>query len=179
MPYSAVRFGLVGAAVTLVISFLLFLFGITFSSYWWVAGLIRFLLTIFFIILSVKAVKLLRINQNGTITFTEAFGTSMIIFLFVLVTNIGFNLLLYNVIDKGYSEKVKMFTIEKMENQLDNPIFDEDIKESILGAFESQSFEYKMRNAVKSLGIFVIFYTIISLIIAAAIHKDVNLNAQT
>jgi len=179
MPVSTLKLGLWGASISLICSLIIFFLNIQFSSLWWTVAFIRLLLTVLFIILAVRSAKIYRAEHEGKISFSEAFGTSMSVFIIIVIVNIGFNLLQYNILDKEYGNKLKEATIERLEEQLDNPFLDDDLKESLIAAFDQISIEYKVRDAFRTLGFRVLIFTLVSMIIAATINKDLGFNTNT
>jgi hypothetical protein len=108
------------------------------------------------------------------ISFTEAFATSISSFMVIAILASIFNILLYNVIDNEYAEKVKIAAIERMERQLEKSPLDDTKKDEMLETMESQDFTYTPVKAIKSFGISILFYSAISLIIALSVKKDIN-----
>ena len=178
MQLRYIKYGLLGAAISLIIAVLLYLSFVAFSPFWWIKGLVNMLLFAFYIVLAVLAAKKLRQDQRGLLTFTEGFGMSMIIFLLIVMTNIGFNLVLYTIVDKDYADKLKIATIERLEKQFGQASIDDELTDNFMGLLRLRSFDYKGKEAINTLTLSVIVYSIVSLIIALSLKKKIDDNSK-
>ncbi len=178
MQLRYIKYGLWGAFISLLIAVLLYITSVAFTPFWWVKGVIHFMLFVAYIVLAVLAVRKLRKDQSGLLTFTEGFGMSMIIFLMIVLTNIGFNLFLYNVADKDYADKLKIATIDTLEKRFAQVSMDEEITDNFMGLLRLRSFDYKSREAINTLTLSVIVYSIVSLITALSLKNKIDDNSK-
>jgi hypothetical protein len=170
----AAKYGLMCGLISVLSSTIFYTLGLAFKSQWWISSLANILILALIIFLVVMAVKEFRKEQEGMISFTEAFATSISSFMVIAILASIFNILLYNVIDNEYAEKVKIAAIERMERQLEKSPLDDTKKDEMLETMESQDFTYTPVKAIKSFGISILFYSAISLIIALSVKKDIN-----
>ncbi|MBT3303127.1 MAG: DUF4199 domain-containing protein [Bacteroidetes bacterium] len=170
----AAKYGLMCGLISVLSGTIFYTLGLAFKSQWWISSVANILIFVLIIFLVIVAVKEFRKQLEGIITFTEAFTTAISAFIIVALLSSVFNILLYTVIDSEYPEKVKITAIERMEKQLDKSPMEDTKKDEMIEMLDSKDFTYTGPKAVKSFGFTILFYSIISLIIAAAIKKDIN-----
>ncbi|MBL6964127.1 MAG: DUF4199 domain-containing protein [Bacteroidetes bacterium] len=170
----ATKYGLMCGLISVLSATIFYTIGLAFKSQWWINSFANLLIFALIIFLTIVAVKEFRRKLDGVITFTEAFSTAISTFIIVALLSSIFNVLLYTVIDKEYAEKVQIAAIERMERQLDKSPIEDAQKDEMIEMVESKDFTYTFPRAIKYFGLTILFYGVISLIIAAAVKKDIN-----
>lgn len=170
----AAKYGLMSGLISVLAGTIFYTLGLAFSNNWWISGIANLLVFALIIFLVILAVKEFRKQLDGIINFTEAFSTAISAFLVVAILSSIFNVILYTAIDKDYPEKVKIAAIERTERQLEKANMEETKKDEILETIESKDFTYTFPKAIKGFGFTILFYSLISLLIAWTIKKDIN-----
>jgi hypothetical protein len=171
----AAKYGLIGGLIMILPNVITFIVGVEKMSNPWLSGSIQLVVFVLLIFLGIKAVRDFRHLSEGTITFTNAFATAITAFLITAVISIIFTFIMQNYIDPEFGDNLKQATLSRMEKQFESSRLPEEQKEAILQKIEEKDFNFNITMAVKALGINILIYSVISLIIAASVKKDMNL----
>ncbi len=140
-----------------------------------VIGIVGFLIAI---ILPVIFIRKERESNGGFITFGEAFKLSFVGLLIGGAVGMIFQLLYIQVIDPEFPERITAQTIEMTNNFMGG--MDDEMREQILRDAEADSLErYTIVGQIKSFGIALIFYAVISLILSAILKRNPEGGAET
>jgi hypothetical protein len=112
---SALKWGLIGAAITIVYSLLLYVIDSSLMVNTW-AGIVGIVVFLVVLVLGVKEVKT---GQGGYISLSEALFTAFLVFVICSFLNNAFNYVLFNWIDTNLpvllKEKTITTTVEMMQ----------------------------------------------------------------
>jgi hypothetical protein len=170
-----VKYGLISALIMVLVSVLFFVIGVEkVVSNFLITGIIQLLLFVAIIFIGIKAVRDYRTANENKISLKEAFITSITAFVIASFISVLFTYVLQNVIDPTYGDKMKQAVIQSTEQKLDNANVPEEQKEAILMGIEEKDMSMTIGKSALSFGISTGFFLIVSLIIGAAIKKDLN-----
>ena len=133
----------------------------------WV-GIFIMIAIIVFGIISVAKVKQ---AQNGYASFKDAFTSYFITVLIGLLISTFVSYLLFNFIDPEAAEVLKQATIEKTVEMLQGFNSPSEAIEQAVEQIESQN-QYSLGNIAKGLAGYLVVFSIIGLIVAAAMKKS-------
>ncbi|MGK0252647.1 MAG: hypothetical protein ACI9OE_000088 [Mariniflexile sp.] len=130
-----------------------------------------FFILLAIIVFGIVSVAKSKQAQNGFATFKEAFTSYFITVLLGLVISTFVSYLLFNFIDTEASEVLKEKTIEKTVQMMESfNVPNEGIAEAV-EKIESQD-QFSIGNIIKGLAGYLVFFSIIGLIVAAAMKKS-------
>ena len=109
--------------------------------------------------------------QNGYASFKEAFTSYFITVLLGLVISTLVSYLLFNFIDTDAAEVLKEKTIEKTIQMMENFNTPSDAMAEAVEKIESQ-IQFAIGSIIKGLAGYLVFFSIIGLIVAAAMKKS-------
>ncbi|MFT5595645.1 MAG: hypothetical protein ACI8QH_000427 [Flammeovirgaceae bacterium] len=131
-------------------------------------GILGFILAI---VLPVIFIRKERERNGGFITLGEAFKFSFVGLLIGGAIGIVFQMLYIQVIDPNFGEHMTAQTLEMTNGFMGS--MDDETREQTLRQVEADSLErYTLVGQIKSFGIGVIIYAVISLILAAILKKN-------
>ena len=133
----------------------------------WV-GILILVAIIIFGIISVAKVKQ---AQNGFASFKQAFTSYFITVLIGLLISTLVSFLLFNVIDTDAADVLKEKTIEKTVEMMENFNTPTEVIAETVEQMESQN-QYSIGNVTKGLAGYLVVFSIIGLIVAAAMKKN-------
>ena len=133
----------------------------------WV-GILILIAIIIFGIISVAKVKQ---AQNGFASFKQAFTSYFITVLIGLLISTLVSFLLFNVIDTDAADVLKEKTIEKTVEMMENFNTPTEVIAETVEQMESQN-QYSIGNVTKGLAGYLVVFSIIGLIVAAAMKKN-------
>jgi len=133
----------------------------------WV-GILILISIIIFGIISVAKVKQ---AQNGFASFKQAFTSYFITVLIGLLISTLVSFLLFNVIDTDAAEVLKEKTIEKTVQMMEGFNTPTEVIDKSVEEMESQN-QYSIGNITKGLAGYLVVFSIIGLIVAAAMKKS-------
>jgi hypothetical protein len=131
-------------------------------SYW--LGTLTFLIPI--LLITLAALKHRQI-QDGYVTFKEVFRTIFLVILIASTILIVFDYIFYNMIAPDMMERVKEFSINKLEAYRE--ALGEQGYDAAIERIEQQ--DRGLRTEAMSLVFFIIFYSLIGLIVAAIVKR--------
>lgn len=131
-------------------------------SYW--LGTLTFLIPI--ILITLAALKHRQI-QSGYVTFKEVFRTIFLVILIASTLLIAFDYIFYNMIAPDMMERVKEFSINKLEAYRET--LGEQGYDAAIERIEQQ--DRGVHTEAMSLAFFIIFYSLIGLIVAAIVKR--------
>ncbi|RLJ62483.1 uncharacterized protein DUF4199 [Lacinutrix venerupis] len=131
-------------------------------------GIILFVITLTFGVISIiKAKKI----QNGFISFKEAFTSYFITVLIGIVISSLISFIIFNFVDPEAAETLKEIALESQVEMLRNFNQPEESIEMVVEASEKQGNLFSIQNVFTSLIGYIIFYSIIGLIISLIMKR--------
>ncbi|WP_136481882.1 DUF4199 domain-containing protein [Cognatitamlana onchidii] len=123
------------------------------------------------IVLGIIAVAKVKQAQHGFASFKQAFTAYFITVLIGLLISTLVSYLLFNVIDTEAAETLKQATIEKTVEMLEGFNSPSEAIDKAVTQIESQN-QYSLANVAKGLAGYLVVFSIIGLIVAAAMKKS-------
>ncbi|GAA4900483.1 DUF4199 domain-containing protein [Flaviramulus aquimarinus] len=123
------------------------------------------------IVLGIISVAKIKQVQNGFASFKQAFTAYFITVLIGLLISTFVSYLLFNFIDPEASEILKEKTIEKTVEMMEGFNSSSDVIAETVEQIESQN-QYSLGNIAKGLAGYLVFFSVIGLIVAAAMKKS-------
>ncbi len=168
----ATNYGLyLGVALSLI-TVLAYAINIELLTNMWL-GIFIMIAIIVFGIISVAKTKQ---AQDGYASFKQAFKSYFITVLLGLLISTVVSFLLFNVIDTEAAEVLKQKTIEQTVNMLEGFNTPTEVIDQTVQQIESQN-QYSIGNVLKGLAGYLVLFSVIGLIVAAALKKN-NPNAE-
>lgn len=168
----AINYGLYLGSLLAILTALAYAINLDLLTNMWY-GIFIFIAIIVFGIISVAKTKQL---QNGFATFKESFTSYFITVLIGLLVSTIVSYLLFNFIDTEAANILKEKTIESTIQMLESFNTPADKIVETVEQIESQN-QYSILNILKGLAGYLVFFSIIGLIVAAAMKKT-NPNAS-
>lgn|SRR5690606_6684585 len=168
----AINYGLYLGSLLAILTALAYAINLDLLTNMWY-GIFIFIAIIVFGIISVAKTKQL---QNGFATFKESFTSYFITVLIGLLVSTIVSYLLFNFIDTEAANILKEKTIESTIQMLESFNTPADKIAETVEQIESQN-QYSILNILKGLAGYLVFFSIIGLIVAAAMKKT-NPNAS-
>ena len=131
-------------------------------------GIFILLVVIIFGIISVAKTKQV---QNGFASFKQAFSSYFLTVVIGLIISTFVSYLLFNFIDTEAAATIKELTIEKTVELLESFNTPSDVIAQSIEQIESQN-QYSIGNILKSLAGSLVLFSIIGLLVAAALKKN-------
>ncbi len=163
----ATNYGLYLGALLALITVIAYAVNLELLTNMWV-GIFIMVLIIIFGIISVAKVKQ---SQNGFATFKQAFTSYFIAVLIGLLISTLVSYLLFNFIDTEAAEVLKEKTIEQTVQMLEGFNTPNEAIAQAVEKIESQN-QYSLGNIAKGVAGYLVFFSIIGLIVAAALKKN-------
>ncbi|WP_142783574.1 DUF4199 domain-containing protein [Changchengzhania lutea] len=123
------------------------------------------------IVLGIISVAKVKQNNSGFASFKEAFTAYFITVVIGLVISTAVSYLLFNFIDTGAADILKEKTIEKTVQMMEGFGTPTDAIADMVDEMEAQN-QYSIGNILKGLAGYLVFFSIIGLIVAAAMKKS-------
>ncbi|TNJ45230.1 DUF4199 domain-containing protein [Tamlana fucoidanivorans] len=123
------------------------------------------------IVLGIVSVAKVKQAQNGFASFKKAFTAYFITVLIGLLISTFVSYLLFNIIDTEAAEILKEKTIETTVEMMEGFNSPSDKIDEAVKQIESQN-QYALGNIAKGLAGYLVFFSIIGLIVAAAMKKS-------
>ena len=117
------------------------------------------------------SVAKLKQAQNGFASFKEAFSSYIITVIIGLVISTFVSYLLFNFIDTDAADVLKEKTIEKTVQMMENFNTPNEAIAAAVDQIESQN-QWSIGNILKGLAGYIVFFSVIGLIVAAAMKKS-------
>ncbi|APY01474.1 DUF4199 domain-containing protein [Lacinutrix venerupis] len=131
-------------------------------------GIILFVITLTFGVISIIKSKKI---QNGFISFKEAFTSYFITVLIGIVISSLISFIIFNFVDPEAAETLKEIALESQVEMLRNFNQPEESIEMVVEASEKQGNLFSIQNVFTSLIGYIIFYSIIGLIISLIMKR--------
>ncbi|WP_339894084.1 DUF4199 domain-containing protein [uncultured Algibacter sp.] len=163
----ATNYGLYLGVFLALITVLAYALNLELLTNMWV-GILILIAIIIFGIISVAKVKQ---AQNGFASFKQAFTSYFITVLIGLLISTLVSFLLFNVIDTDAADVLKEKTIEKTVEMMENFNTPTEVIAETVEQMESQN-QYSIGNVTKGLAGYLVVFSIIGLIVAAAMKKN-------
>ncbi|GGZ82689.1 DUF4199 domain-containing protein [Algibacter mikhailovii] len=163
----AINYGLYLGVLLALITVLAYAINIELLTNMWVGIVILVAIIVFGIISVAKAKQ----AQNGFASFKQAFTAYFITILIGLVISTFVSFLLFNVVDTEAAEVLKEKTIEKTVEMMEGFNSPTDKIDEAVTQIESQN-QYSLGNIAKGLAGYLVFFSVIGLIVAAAMKKS-------
>lgn len=159
---NGITFGILTGLFSILLTTAIYVIDLNLFTAWWISIINIVIYIAIAIILLSKTKK----ELNGVFTFKEAFTTYFISALIGLVLSVGFNMILFNVVDPGAQDTIKEITIKYMISTMEKfnaPA--ETVNAAIKDLQENNQFS--VLGLLKGLLTNIIFVSIFGLIMAA------------
>ncbi|MBX9887467.1 MAG: DUF4199 domain-containing protein [Flavobacteriaceae bacterium] len=159
---NGITFGVLTGLFSIILTTAIYVIDLNLFTAWWISIINIVIYIAIAIILLSKTKK----ELNGIFTFKEAFTTYFISALIGLVLSVGFNMILFNVVDPGAQDTIKEITIKYMVSTMEKfnaPA--ETVNAAIKDLQENNQFS--VLGLLKGLLTNIIFVSIFGLIMAA------------
>ncbi|UKM64710.2 DUF4199 domain-containing protein [Flavobacteriaceae bacterium GSB9] len=123
------------------------------------------------IVIGIISVAKTKQAQNGFASFKEAFTSFFITVLIGLLISTFVSFLLFNVIDTEAAETLKQKTLEQTVEMMEGFNAPVETIDQAIEQIESQN-QYSIGNILKGLAGYLVLFSIIGLIVAAALKKS-------
>ena len=163
----ATNYGLYLGVLLALITVFAYAINIEYLTNMWVGIFILIAIIVFGII----AVAKVKQAQNGFASFKQSFTAYFITVLIGLVISTFVSFLLFNVVDTDAAEVLKEKTIEKTVEMMEGFNAPSDKIEETIEQIESQN-QYSIGNIAKGLAGYLVFFSVVGLIVAAAMKKS-------
>ncbi len=172
MANPIIKYGLIAGLVYILRTVLMYIIGI--SSGWVLNTVLGLLFFIVVVYLAYLAVKEFRSANGDRINFNHAFGTSISVFLITILMSVLFSYIMFQVIDPDYPERMKMETMQMMEERFDKAGLEGPRREEALEKIENKDFSMSLSNMAKTTAYSIGIFGVVALIMAASVKKDLN-----
>jgi hypothetical protein len=166
MQNPSVKYGLLAGFIGIILQTFTYSMGGGFMATWWVGLLILLVLLITYIVLSLR----IRKEQEGFITFKEAFVKIFLMCLLAGVLSTLFGMLLFHVIDSAFPQKFQEALVEKTSTMMENMGAPQEKIDEVIEKMKTTD-NFSIASQVKSFFYGVAFYAVFALIMAASIKK--------
>lgn len=175
MNKNALNLGLISAVIGIV----LFLIIAVLEPGMIVLGLIGIIGFVAVIVLPVIFIRKERTQNGGHISMGDAFKLSFIGLLIGGLIGTAFQMVYTNLIDPEFGERITAQSLEMSNSFMEGNVPDEQ-REEILREAEADSLErYTFVGQLKSFGIALVMYAVISLILALILKKNPETTPET
>jgi hypothetical protein len=165
----ALKFGLIIGIVNIIIGVLTYMAGESLMVKWWYA----IILLAINIGLLVYSGNQYRASLGGYMNFKTAFSVTFLTFVVAGILGTIFNILLMQIIDPELPGRLSKAAIEQTEQMMSNMGAPTDrIDESLTQIEERMEGQFTLMGQIKSFGIGLIIYAVISLILGAILKKS-------
>ncbi|WP_448520442.1 DUF4199 domain-containing protein [Rhodoflexus sp.] len=168
MNNTAIRYGLMLAAVGIVVQLLIYVVNVELMA----SMISSFVILLISIALIIYFARLLRQARGGFATFGEMFSDIFIMLMISAVAGIIFNYMLYNVIDPDLAETMKRAVIKNSESMFAKLGMSGEQVDAALAEIEKQDMSMTTGKSLQTLLGQGVFYAIISAIMAAIMKKN-------
>ncbi len=170
-----VKWGLFLGGVNVLYILLIYLIDVSLLVSFW-NSLISLALTVVFMILAMREQR----AQNGNaLPYGNAVVVGIAVGVLSSLVGVGFNGLLYNVIDPSLAETMKELTIEKTASMMEGFGASEADIEKALENMDTRSFDQDFRSMVTALMVSAIFSAFLALIIGAFMKRTPDIFEET
>ncbi len=164
----SVKYGLIVGFIGIILTTMSYALGAGFMATWWVGILTLIALIVMYVILSLR----IRKDEGGYISFKDAFVKIFLMCLLAGMLNSLFTMLLFNVIDPGFSQKMQDALVEKTEAMMERMGAPSEKTEEVIEKMKESGNNYSVKSLAKAYLFASLFYAVFSLITAASIKKN-------
>lgn len=168
MNQTAVRYGLVLAAIGIVTQLLIYIINVELMA----SIVFNFLVFIVSIAVLIYFARLLRQARGGFATFGEMFGDIFVMLMISAVAGTIFNYLLYNVIDPDLAETLKKAVIKSSEAMFVRLGMSGEQVDLALAEIEKQDMSMTVEKAIQQVVFSGIFYALVAAVMAAIMKRQ-------
>ena len=166
----SVKFGLIVAAAS--IAYTLIIYAIDISL---IISYLAIIVSLFYIVITIIGVISVKREQQGFITFKEAFTTYFLISLIYILINTAFNKILFNVIDPAANAEIKELVIQKQEKLFENLNVPEDMAKKQPDEIRNTA-QFSIMSVIKNIFLSLLIFSIVGLIVSAIVmRRDVKI----
>lgn len=160
-------------AITMaVISIVLFLLSAVMGSSMYLSLGILLISIVLTIVLPIIFVRRQRSQANGILSFKEAFTTAFLGLTLSGIIYVAFTFLYVNVIDTSFVDTMTTQQLEMSMKFMEGRVSDDLMVETLTKAENDIRYNYTLLGMLRNLGIYIVFYAIVSLIIAAVMKRN-------
>lgn len=167
-----IKYGIIGALVTVILSVMSYMFyAQLFSSFFTqiAVGILFFGAGLF---IAIWGGVTFRRENNGVLSFQDAFVGVLIILLFSAVASTVMGYLISNVIDPQYPEKLVELIKSTTRDSMEKWGTPDDKIEETMKSFTIEKFKPTLLSSAKGLGMGLLWSSILALIIGAFIRRN-------
>ncbi len=111
---NSVKFGIIAGVIAVLITLTMYIVNLELFAKWWI-GIANIVI---YTTLGIYAMVITKKELNGIYTFKDAFTTYFVYALIGIAISVGFNIILFNLIDPGAKETLKEVSIEAAVNMM-------------------------------------------------------------
>jgi hypothetical protein len=177
MKNAIIKYGLLGGILSILGILILSFTGYGMGENPVISSIVSVAILAVLIYLALISMKETRAELGGRIGFGKAFVTALLMLSGTL--NNFYSYFHFNYVEENYEERIKTATLQKMQERFEKKGVPEDTQEMILSKIEQRSFAFDGKKLLLSLISIAVFYSIVSLILAAILKKDISSEEQT
>lgn len=167
MQNPAIKYGLIGGFISILLQAIFYLMGVELMATWWVGILILIAIITLYVVLSLR----IRKDNGGFITFKEAFVRTLIMCFIAGTISTLFGLLLYHVIDPELPEKLQNAILEKTTSMMERMGAPQEKIDEVVEKMNEAGNSFSVKGQIMSYFKGIIFGLIFALIMAAIMKK--------
>ena len=167
MKNPSLKYGLIAGFIGILLQTFTYSMGVGFMATWWVGIIILLVLLATYIVLSLR----IRKEQEGYITFKDAFLKIFLMCLFAGILSTLFGMLLFHIVDAGFPQKFQEALAEKTSTMIENMGAPQEKIDEVIEKMKTTD-NFSLVSQVKSFFYGVVFYAVFALIMAASIKRE-------
>jgi hypothetical protein len=168
----AVRYGVIGALITCIISFLSYLFYRQLFGSFTMSMATRFIFFAIGLFIPIWGGITFRRANNGNISFLEAFTAVFIIYMITAFAAVMMSYLICNVIDPQYPDNLTELLKNTTRDTMEKFGAQDDQIEKTMEQFKVENIRPTMRSSVMQIGISAIIGAVLSIIVGLFIKRN-------
>ncbi len=170
-----VKWGLFLGGVNVVYILLLYIIDVSLLVSFW-NSLISLAITVGFMVLAMREQ---RAANGGVLAYGNAVVLGIGVGVISSIIGVGFNGILYNIIDPGLAETMKELTVEKTASMMEGFGASEADIEKALENMDARNFEQNFRSMATALMVSAVFSAFVALIVGAFLKKNPDIFEET
>jgi hypothetical protein len=169
MKFTPVTSGLALGAINIVLAFLFYLMGPETYANYWLLALLFLVPLVLLIVFGVQARK----QRGGYMSYKDAFVFLFLTCIVFTVISLGFNLLMFHVIDTDFMTQVKELSLEKTAEMMEGfGMQGEAIDKAVTEAEKSMDENMSTVGQIKGAFFGLIFWAVVSALGALIVKKN-------
>lgn len=169
-----IKYGLICALISILLKVILYVTGLDVQGEIWIQISSGVALLVITIVIVLNAVKEVRTENGGSINFGQVFLTALITFAIYLFISSLYSYVHTKYINPDFADQMKIVQIERTQKFLEKRGVSEEELEKALQKLSEGDFSITPKRLLLGFAFQIFFHGIISLIIAAAIKKEIG-----